>query len=259
MKKKNETFASLLNSFAYRYDLRPVFDDFLTMALCAFSQNPLTGKSHDEDLYMATIATYANDDLHHLFPQMLTLLIVEMEQRIDSSEGNDVLGEYYQEHLYRKGASQYFTPWHVCELMAECMHGDAHESEEPLRVLDPCCGSGRTLLAAARKLGWRHRYYGIDIDHTCVKMTAINLFLNGVFHAEIMCADALLPDDFRMSYRFSFVPFGVFRVHDKEHSLLWKIHNNAFAQRKEATIKQEIVLSGKDEALSGTGSQLQLF
>jgi hypothetical protein len=48
MTTQKETFTSLLKDFEYRYDLRTVFDDFLTMALCAFCPNLGTGKSHDE-------------------------------------------------------------------------------------------------------------------------------------------------------------------------------------------------------------------
>jgi hypothetical protein len=68
MKKPIETFESLIR---YKYDLRTVFDDFLTMTICALSQNLLTGKSHDEDLYMLTVEMYKNDEQRHRFPKML--------------------------------------------------------------------------------------------------------------------------------------------------------------------------------------------
>lgn len=52
MKQKNETFAQLLNGFGYHYDLRTVFEDFLTLSMCAVTQHPGKGKSHYEDLYL---------------------------------------------------------------------------------------------------------------------------------------------------------------------------------------------------------------
>ena len=256
--KSKETFASLFNSLTYRYDLRPVFDDFLTMTIAAFGRNYWTGKSFDEDLYMETVARYPEEFAKELFPKMLALLTVEMEERIDSSSGNDVLGEFYELNFCRKGTAQFFTPWHVCKLLAACLPDTDAEREEPLRIIDPTCGSGRTLLAGAKHFGFRHGYYGIDIDHTCVKMTVLNLFLNGIFHAEVMCADALSPDDFRMSYRTSFLPFGIYRIKDKEQSPLWHSHKAAF-EKKEPTQKPEIVLPFREESLTGTGSQLQLF
>jgi len=259
MKSKKETFGDLLQSFTHRYDLRPVFDDFLTLALCAVSHNPSTGKSHYEDLYMETIAPYAKDELRHIFPKMLAMLILEMEERVDSGSGNDVLGETYEQNFCRKNSGQFFTPWHVCEMMSAITVGNADtEADRPLHIIDPTCGSGRMLMAGAKRLGWRHEYYGIDIDHTCVKMTVLNLFLNGIFHAEVMCADALRPDDFRISYVTSFLPFGIFRIEDKEKSKLWHMHRNSF-ERKTDGPKREISLPSEDGPGTGNGSQLKLF
>jgi hypothetical protein len=216
-KEKPENFESLIRQFEYRYDLRTVFDDFLTLCLCAFSPNPLTGKSHDEDLYLQTIEKYKNDEKRHLFPEMLAVLTLQMEDRVGSGMGTDLLGEFYEQNLYRKGASQYFTPWPICSFMAKITTDESIIATHwPLRVLDPCCGSGRMLLASALENGPSQEYYGIDIDSTCVKMAAINLFLNGIFHAEVMCANALSPIDFRESYRISFLPFGVFRITEKK-------------------------------------------
>jgi type I restriction-modification system DNA methylase subunit len=265
MKAKKETFSQLIETFGYRYDLRTVFEDFLTMSICAVSHNPVTGMSHDEGLYMQTIAKYAKDELRHQFPKLFALLALEMEERLADGSGKDVLGEYFELNFCRKNSGQFFTPWHVCEFMAKVTcPGDGHEPpERPLRVLDPTCGSGRMLLAGAKNIGPRHEYYGVDIDHTCVKMTALNLFLNGVFHSEVMWADALLPNDFRMSYRISFLPFGIFRIDKPESSKLWRLMKGTHeANRKPAAekAKPDIRLPSESEGVqNGSVSQLQLF
>jgi type I restriction-modification system DNA methylase subunit len=258
MKKTKETFSGLFKDFEYRYDLRTVFNDFLTLTTCACSQNPLTRLSHDEDLYLETIAPYKDDTLRHHFPKMLACLAGEMEERINSDMGNDVLGEYYEQHLYRKGAAQYFIPWPVCSMMAKCTVAtiDVHATRMPLRILDPCCGSGRMLVASAKENSNDHEYYGIDIDHTCVKMTAINLFLNGMFHSEVMCGDALDPDDFRGSYQTSFLPFGIFRIAEKENSWLYMLHKNSFQPAQADVTNAPKIFQGKS---LGNGSQLKLF
>jgi len=227
MSNNNETFATLMKRFEYQYDLRTTFDDFLTMTICAFSRNPMTGLSFDEDLYMATIDKYKDDELRFLFPKALASLTDEMTERLESNSCNDILGEFYELNLYRKGAQQYFTPWPICQFMAKASFnvGD-RKPEQSLRILDPACGSGRMLLASAKDSGPTHEYYGIDTDHACVKMTAINLFLGGLFKSEVMCANALLPDDFRVSYVISFIPFGIFKIEEKEKSRLWKLCQN---------------------------------
>ena len=240
MKSKLETFTSLMDSFTYRYDLRSVFEDFLTMSMCAVSQIPGAGKSQYEDLYMETIAKYAKDELRHVFPKLFAALVLEMEDRSTSSCGNDVLGHYYELHFSKKNSGQFFTPMPICEFMAHCVCGE--RTEETKRVLDPTCGSGRMLLASSSILGPGHEYYGIDLDHTCVKMAALNLFLNGRFGSEVMCADALLPGDFRISYVISMLPLGIFRVEQKEQSKLWHLYRNSFPEKKVPQPRSEITL-----------------
>ncbi len=255
MKSKQDTFASLMDDFQYHFDKAVVFDDFLTMTIASFGQNPLVKLSYDEELYLEAIGKYKHHKLVDHIPKLLTCLIMEMEEQIGSSSGNDVLGTYYEQNFSKKGSQQFFTPWHICQFMASTL--GSKTSEEPLRILDPCCGSGRMLVCGANHLGKQHYYFGIDIDHTCVKMTALNLFLNGVLHGEVMWADALSPNDFRMCYKLSYQPFGIFRLTDKEHSYLWHCHKNSFYTRSKGS---SLSLPSEDgDTANPDASQLTLF
>lgn len=259
MKNQTDTFEKTIRLFEYRYDLRTTFDDFLTMTLCAFSQNPGSGKSHDEDLYIETIARYKDDKLRFEFPKMLACLTNEMTERMGSDSGYDILGEFYEQNISRKGSGQFFTPWHICTFMAKSSY-DATQEESlsrPLRILEPSCGSGRMLMAMLKEAGPYHEYYAIDLDHTCVKMTAINLFLSGLFRSETLCANALLPGDFKVSYKSSFLPFGVFRVKEKEKSRLWHLLKNSWNEsHKGGETKPPPDFNGKQIE---QGSQLTIF
>lgn len=252
MKAKTD-FNSIIKQFEYQFDLRTVFNDFLSITLCAFAHNPSTGMSYYEEDYLAVIAKYKHSPLHKEFPRLLAQLIIEMEQRHDTSGGNDVLGEFYEQNIYRKGAAQYFTPPPICELMARSMGGRAENTS--LKILDPACGSGRMLMSASRIMGKDNRFYGIDIDQTCVQMTTLNLFLNGLFDSEVMCSNALNPNDFNISYHISLLPFGIFRITDKESSRLWKMVQNSFKSKtnEHATIDKRVIQSDQNN------SQLLLF
>ncbi len=222
------SFTSIFDKVAYGNNYTKTFDDFLIMCLCAFSRNPETGLSYNEDEYLQIIEPYKKDDRVKYFPQLLGSMILYMEDHKDSDSGNDLLGSFYEKELSLGKNGQFFTPFHICSMMAK-MQGNQDKSRS-LNILDPCCGSGRMLMAHGKSNGGFNNHYGIDIDPLCVRMTTINLFLNGL-SGEVICANALIPDDFRFGYRISFLPFGVFRIDKKEDSVLWQINQATFESR----------------------------
>lgn len=222
-----KSFSNVFRLAAYRNSYDTTFNDFLTMCICAFTQNMATGLSYYEDEYLSIIKPYKERGTLNHFPELLATLIVYMELHMDDVHGNDLLGHFYEQEISRGLNGQYFTPYHICRFMASITEGESATSE---RVLDPSCGSGRMLHAYAQEHhDQRHLYYGIDIDPVCVKMTAINLFLNGCF-GEVMCANALDPNDFHFSYRISYIPLGIFRVDDREESSLWHLSKKKLTQ-----------------------------
>ena len=95
---------------------------------------------------------------------------------------------------------------------------------------------------------------------TCVKMTVLNLFLNGVFYSEVMCADALIPGEYYGSFIVSLVPFGIFRMEDKKKSLLWHLVNNP-PEDPPSHRKEDIegkANSGPEHTIT-PGTQLKVF
>jgi len=106
----------------------------------------------------------------------------------------DVLGVLYQAaEEAMKHAGQFFTPSALCEMMARMQFNEEEfrsivEANGKVKVNDCCCGSGAMFLGHGKvvyeKLGtWglNHvRYYGCDIDQTCVDMARIQLRINGL-------------------------------------------------------------------------------
>ena len=235
------------------------------MAIAACSRNPVTGLSHYEDEYLQTIAPYKGSELRHEFPKAFAYLIDEMETRLKDHLGNDVLGEFFEQQISNGRNGQFFTPFPVCMMMAASFYSGRKEKVKddavPLRILDPTCGSGRMMVAAQRVCGPEHQYYGIDIDRVCVKMTALNMFLHGMWGSEVMCANALMPDDFVISYRISFLPFGIFKIEQKEQSRLWYMYRNSFSREKKKPISDGIIANPVPfhERKRDDGEQLLLF
>lgn len=264
--ESKSSFADAIHTVAHRFSLFTVFDDFLTMTIASCARNLQTGKSWYEEEYLQTIEKYKDSGLWPEFPKAFASLINEMEVRVNAFDGNDVLGEFFEEHISNGRNGQYFTPFPICRFMASISQtdqlGDSDVGEgKRLRILDPTCGSGRMLLASRDINGTDHEYYGIDIDRTCVKITALNLFLNGVWNSEVMCANALMPDDFVISYRISFLPLGIFKIETKEESKLWHLHRNSFITSPKERKGDAIVLDSIpfNERKKDDGTQLGLF
>jgi hypothetical protein len=167
MKTQRQTFSQIMEPLARRYGVSSVFSDFLTLLLCAFSH----GQREDE--YLSTIRRYEKPEAYRI-SEALGALVVEMTG--DGSGMVDVLGSYFEEHISHGHNGQFFTPQHICDLIARMMN----PVETLHRIADPACGSGRMLLAMA-KLNRHARFYGADNDANCAKMTAINLCLNNLY------------------------------------------------------------------------------
>lgn len=254
-------FAESVLTIGRRFSISKVFEDFLFMTIASCTRNPSTGLSYYEDEYLQTIAHYKDAEERFEFPKAFAYLVNEMDERLHSNQGNDVLGEFYEMNISHGHNGQFFTPYHICELMARLTQGTNNTSRQttPLRILDPSCGSGRMLLASQKIYGAGQEYFGIDISSTCVKMTAINLFLNGMWNSEVMCADALLPEDFIISYRISNIPLGIFKVEHKEQSMLWQMYRNS-SYKNEANGKEGLTnLRPFIEIPKNDSSQLNLF
>lgn len=160
----------MLSDFTSRgHNLARVFDDFLSAVVCAFSVGQL------EERYMEIAGRYGE----HMttMSHALAELVMAMEKT-----GADILGDFFEGAITHGENGQFFTPEPLCEAIARMTIGEDPPEKpdgEPLTICDPACGSGRTLLAAARLVP-NASLYGCDVDHRCVMMTTINLALNGL-------------------------------------------------------------------------------
>ena len=173
---ERKSFATHLNGLSQRYGVGTVFSDMLTMIICAFSMGTR------EEEYLKTIRPYKKSEVN-TFAEAFAALVVEMTG--DGSGMVDVLGEYFMEFLSFGRNGQFFTPMHICDMMARINnpHSETH------RILDPACGSGRMLMSMA-KLNRYARFYGADCDANCAKMTVINMCLNTMY-GEVAWMDSL--------------------------------------------------------------------
>ena len=92
-----------------------VWSDFVIMSACAISN--AVDKSHfneREDLYLKTIKRYTKNE-QLIFPKLLA----ETMMALESNPEQDFLGEMYMSlELGNRRNGQFFTPYHISDLMA---------------------------------------------------------------------------------------------------------------------------------------------
>lgn len=163
-------FAKTLNSISNRHHTSQIFDDFLQMAVCAYSM----GRS--EDLYLDIAKKYNPEEIKG-FGDALGALVLERE-KTNGKEWKDYLGDYFEKFGQNNSKmGQFFTPVSICNLMAEITYGDGKT------VNDPSCGSSRNLIAHAMKdpsNRLKHSYLGQDLDKRCCLMSVLNFVMFGM-------------------------------------------------------------------------------
>lgn len=124
-------------------------------------------------------------------PELAAYVVMALEENPEQ----DFLGSIFMElNLGDKSNSQFFTPYHVCELMAKVTEEDVAavvKEKGYITINDFCCGAGATLIAAineARKqlekvnLNFQNHVLVVaqDIDEIVALMCYIQLSLLGV-------------------------------------------------------------------------------
>ena len=94
----------------------------------------------------------------------------------------DFLGYFYQNYIQSQGGKQsrgsFYTPANVCTTMAECTMFEDKDYNNTL-VKDPCCGSGRLLLAG-HSIAPTAIFIACDLDLIACKQTVLNFWIHGV-------------------------------------------------------------------------------
>ena len=191
VKTRKETHKELLDTFRQlgnRYGVFAVFEDFLAMYAIAISNS--VDRYHYEEReaqYMRIVQKYDRQELEQLVA-LAGLLLQEIE--LQNGFPADILGPVFHElELHNKYTGQFFSPQPICDAIAQMSvgRGKPDNGKDYIRVMEPACGSGAMVLAAAGALKQQGNNYQqgmiavcVDIDFKCVCMTYIQLALHGI-------------------------------------------------------------------------------
>ena len=192
MEVDQKNFIKVFDSLTGRFNRWQIWQDMVVMIACGIS-NTVNFDHYDtrEQMYMNTIKKYEADELHR-FKEMFSILIESMDQRVERGDYGDFLGEMFMIlNLGNNLGGQFFTPYHVCLMMARATLDDRRIRDELDRCgyiscADFAVGAGATLIAAAdslKRLGYNYQetclFAGQEIDTTTALMCYIQLSLLG--------------------------------------------------------------------------------
>ena len=194
----------------------------LSRAFSKFLEIAVEMNSGSENHHVQMVRSFDKKE-RYLFIEAYMALVVEMSG--DGSGLVDVLGEFYSNNISK---GRYIIPQAYHDLLP----GILKVSSPVYRVGDYHCKTGRSLLAAA-KFNRSIRFYGADPDLNFVRITLMNLCLNGLF-GEVAWFDAkqnLFHDAWYVDLDYKSKP--VIRHLPRDKSRIFQKHGYAVPSVKE--------------------------
>ncbi|MDR2559959.1 MAG: N-6 DNA methylase [Oscillospiraceae bacterium] len=181
----------LIKQAAYSRGEYQVFNDWLEMSAISISNSiDPTHREEREKRYLDIIGSYGKRE-QETFPQMFAHLVEALQNKVENSGTEDVLGLIFHElELHNKYKGKFFTPQNVSDCMAFMTFDDLQSVIEKngfISACEPCCGSGVMITSMCKAMQKAELNYctqlvvtAVDIDIKCVHMTYLQLSLYGV-------------------------------------------------------------------------------
>ena len=190
MSKKStymDELISEIKSLAMSEGLNTVFTMFLEITATSIAAQMDPQNAEEREKRYQEIASKLSPETLSSYARMFALLALAVREH--SEDPCDILGDVYHKlKLNNEWNGQFFTPDHICRMMAQMICIDVPSDKEgPVTINEPTCGSGTMVIGAV----WAMQRSGIDfrrksffvaqdIDIRCVWMAYIQLSLYGI-------------------------------------------------------------------------------
>ena len=177
MENMSDKIIKTIQSMIGKYGVYNIFEDWVKMIALAYA-NQIVFSQKREDEYLEIMKRY-DDAEKAKFYEMYAWLLEWAEEQM-----TDMLGYIYMNlELGSKAHGQFFTPYHVCQMMAKMQKYDG----KVLKVNEPSCGAGGNIIALAEALkeqgiNYQQKMEVVcqDIDTKAVYMTYVQMCLYGI-------------------------------------------------------------------------------
>ena len=194
LKESQTEFAKAFRPLGERYSSWKVWADFVALAAIAIANRfgDPDDKRHQEreKEYLNIMKRYTSQE-QEVFPTLFSMTV----KALDDNPEQDYLGEMFMGlELGNHWTGQFFTPYHVCQLMAAISMEDVEakiERQGWIGIMDCACGAGALLIAARNHFYLANPPIGYlpahlhtlfvcqDVDRTAALMCYIQLSLLG--------------------------------------------------------------------------------
>jgi type I restriction-modification system DNA methylase subunit len=177
MENMSDKIIKTIQSMIGKYGVYNIFEDWVRMIALAYANQIVFSEKREEE-YLEIMKRY--DDVEHSkFYEMYAWLLEWSEEQM-----TDMLGYIYMHlELGSKAHGQFFTPYHVCQMIAKMQKYDG----KIIKVNEPSCGAGGNIIALAEALkeqgiNYQQKMEVIcqDIDTKAVYMTYVQMCLYGI-------------------------------------------------------------------------------
>lgn len=189
----------LFDAFGARHDRYNVFSDCMELIAISISNSvDIRSRKNRGARYLEIVGRYDRPAVE-MFPQVFAEITLALE-----AAPGDVLGSIFTAlEIHNKNRGQFFTPYPVCQMMAEATLGGADGARALIadkgyvRAMEPACGAGAMVIALAQAMlaadinYQRHLHVtAVDIDPRAVHMAYIQFSLLHI-PAHIMVGNSL--------------------------------------------------------------------
>lgn len=171
-----------LNELSGKYSTYEIFADWVKMEALTISQR-VDYKECREKEYLDVAHKYSKEELIRI-SRLSGALTLAYE-----TEGmSDILGSIYMsKEMGSSKLGQFFTPYHICQMMAQLQDLSEFESNNTVVINEPSTGAGGNIIAFCEHLknkGYNYQrqveVIAQDLDYKAVYMSYVQFSLLGI-------------------------------------------------------------------------------
>jgi len=180
-----EELVAEIKRLSQSHGLNTVFTTFLEITATSIAAQMDPENASEREKRYEKITSKMEPETLSSYARMFALLYMATREHTD--DPCDILGDIYHElRLNNEWNGQFFTPDHICRLMAQLVNpvDEYPDKEGPILINEPTCGSGTMIIGAVwamkrKNFDFQHKSFFVaqDIDIRCVWMAYIQLSL----------------------------------------------------------------------------------